>query len=845
MNSDLFAMIGQRLKASPYWNGRTKVRGKYIQELSCPECGKPEAWCYKEKPFCIICNRGNECYARIPTLQLFPEIISNVETDKPPTKANPNRPAAEYLKMRGLAASIKNLNFEYRPEIRKGCSGAVMFHISTDNGRKVYNGRIFDPPKGQGKIHNQGKVGGLYWKHPGITYDPKKKVFVCEGIINALSLIELGEQAIAALTAGQDPSNVDLSEFEKLVFAFDNDAAGRRALKKWIKKYPDAGAIMPTSGDWNDLLISGKDLKDHRKRFEFNAALALAETADDYASIYFNHYDHAPGLFEFNGCYYFSFLKVTGKTQNLVTSRVGNFTLSVDHYILNDTNPDEPSNKFHLKIKPQKTRPICFSVAAINLKSAISMREIFMQRGRCLWEGSEAASLALARKIVQSRAPVVRQLQTIGYDPDSGCYVFKDFMINSKSEIISPDSRGFFDYKPMLLLKAAAHPTLNPIQGITPNELYQLICAAWTDKGPAALAWLVASWFVNQIKAKLNFFPFLSFNGDTQTGKTVLTRIMNAMQCLDEEGLPMRKVNTSKGEIRKLAQRSGLFKALLESNAGDNVRFDMGNVLTLYNDNILQTRALRTNDIRTQDINFFASLLFVQNKEPFQTKAQKERVISLSFKKDAICDEATAAFNKLIQIPAAQMAWFFVHVMQQRQMIEAEWFKSYQDAKKDLAAIADARLIENHALVLAFHDLLTRVLDIKHVCQPYILKIGQAKFVDCNRIIEDLAQYFFEVVLSLDADKEEVVLAVDFQDDDLYLNLPGAIKAMQKSGYPINFQVKQLQVELKNHPAFKANSVNHRFRHSYFDKQFQEQITKEPVIRAWIFDVDSLNLKSL
>jgi hypothetical protein len=833
--------ITNRLKTSQYWSRKTKQRGKYIQELICPECGRPEAWCYASRPFSINCNRQNNCCTQTPTLQLFPDIIQNVETEYPATKEDPNAPARQYLISRGLAASIDSLNFEYWKQTRDGCSGAVMFPISTENGNRVLNGRIFAPPKGQGKTHNVGKVAGKIWKHPAIKYDPERETFVTEGIIDALSLIEMGLQAIAVLSAGQDPSNIDLSEFNKLVFAFDNDTAGHRALKRWKRKHPAAGAIMPTTGDWNDLLISGQEFKKHRKQFEFNASLAQAETAQEYAVIYFDHYDHAPGLFEFEGCLYFSFLKVTQKTQEVITTRASNFTLRVDHFILDTTNADEPSNKFYLKIKPQKGRTASFAAAAFNLRSAVCMREFFLQRGRVLFEGNEAAALALARKIVNSRAPVVRQLQTVGFDPVSGCYVFQGFMINHKGEFIKPNERGFFAFKPMMLLKAASHPTINPVKGIAPEALYQLICKAWPHKAAAALAWLIASWFVNQIKAKLNFFPFLSLYGDTQTGKTVLTRLLNACQCLDEEGLPMRKVNTSKGEIRKLAQRSGLFKALLESNQGDNVRFDMGNILTLYNSNILQTRALRTNDIQTQDINFLASLLFVQNKEPFNVKAQKERVISLQFKKDQITDQTTEAFSELIQIPAAELAWFFVHTMQQRCMIEAEWPKYYQDAKKDLAAIADARLIENHALVLAFHRLLIKVLNIEYDLQPYALKIGQNKFIDCNRIAEDLAQYFFEVVLSLDDELKENALAIDIQDDQIFVNLPGAIRAMQKAGFPINFQVKQLQAELKDHPAFIKSNISHRFGFPYYDRESDNHFTEEKISKAWVFDASKLD----
>ena len=41
---------------------------------------------------------------------------------------------------------------------------------------------------------------------------------------------------------------VDLSEFNNLVFAFDNDEAGKKALRKWKKVYPKAAAILPAKG---------------------------------------------------------------------------------------------------------------------------------------------------------------------------------------------------------------------------------------------------------------------------------------------------------------------------------------------------------------------------------------------------------------------------------------------------------------------------------------------------------------------------------------------------------------------------------------------------------------------
>jgi len=95
----------------------------------------------------------------------------------------------------------------------------------------------------------------MFWKHPGIQYDPDEPTYVTEGIIDALSLIEMGFQAIAVLTSGQDPAKINLGELSgNLVIAFDSDSAGAGGLKKWNAAFPESDAITPLIGDWNDIL---------------------------------------------------------------------------------------------------------------------------------------------------------------------------------------------------------------------------------------------------------------------------------------------------------------------------------------------------------------------------------------------------------------------------------------------------------------------------------------------------------------------------------------------------------------------------------------------------------------
>ncbi|MBU4232788.1 MAG: toprim domain-containing protein [Desulfobacterales bacterium] len=828
--------LADRLRSSEHKSPHFKDNGQSMSNLICPECGDKTAWAYTKAPWSINCNRLNKCGAKTKTLDLFPDLILNIEKEFAYSPEDPNRPATAYLNRRGLHESSNGLNYRFMANIRGSGSGAVMFPVGKDSkGDTIYNGRLFNPPAGVGKTHNIGSTAGVLWRHPGIEYDSEKEIFLTEGIINALSLIELGHQAIAVLSAGQDPAKLDLSEFKKLVFAFDSDEAGKKALKKWMKQYPTANAVFPLKGDWNDLLTSLPKEKaqsfflEKRLEFEVMAKLALAKSAYEYAKIFDEFYNRSPDIFEFGGCYYFAFYKDVKGERYLKTIRVSNFTIGVDHYQLDTSNSEEPVNKFYLNINPQKGRSTSCVVTAQELASSQGLTTMFMQRARGLWEGDRPASLALARMIVEAGAPVVRQLQTVGYDPESGCYVFKHFLINPKGDFLTPNKHGFFDVSRAISIRPAPHPTLNPIKGITPKEIWLLIYLAWGPKGITALAWVVAGWWVNQIKAQIGFFPFLSLWKDPQTGKTRLTRILNALQGLDEEGLPMTKVNTGKGEIRKLAQRSGLFKALLEANNADRAKFEIETILPLYNVNPLQTTATKTLDIQTREVPFLASLMFVQNKEPFKTKPQKERVISLQFLKEEITPKTSEAFHSLIKKPLPELAYFIVIIMSQRQQIESGWHIEFLKAKKELyETIPDNRLNENYALILAFHRLLCALLGVNYDLKPYIEDIGQKKYEECNQRNETIADYFFNLLLGneINEDKEDPCYKIIENQHQIYIHLGKAIMAIEKKGLPLKVQLKDLQGSLQDHPSFIQSNAGRQLGGTY--------------TKVWIFDLQKI-----
>ena len=167
-----------------------------------------------------------------------------------------------------------------------------------------------------------------------------------EGIIEALSHLEMGHQAIAALSSGQDPAKINLGGLEEnLVIAFDPDVAGAGGIKKWIAVYPDARAIVPIDGDWNDFLRAQAPGKAAEvfdsllSEMKCRADLLIAESAKDYADIHTMFYGYPPGLFTFERRYWWAALKAKvkkGDSSAVDVHCVSDFTCETEHYSLDN-----------------------------------------------------------------------------------------------------------------------------------------------------------------------------------------------------------------------------------------------------------------------------------------------------------------------------------------------------------------------------------------------------------------------------------------------------------------------------------------------------------------------------
>lgn len=828
-DADLGQRILERLKNSEFWTAKTRTTGATVQGLKCPACGEPSAWAYTAGPMAINCNRANQCGARTKTLELFPELRTNVERDYPATKEDPHRPAREFLLARGLPAAIlKGLAFRYLANARKTGSGAVLFPVGRDNkDQEVLNGRIFNPPPGVEKAHNIGGTSGRFWRHPGHTYDPARPVWITEGIVDALSLLALGRQAVAVLASGQDPAKVDLAEFPSLVLAFDNDQAGHRAARKWKLSHPTAEVILCDQGqDWNDLLNSGpidqakKEFEKALPRYRVNGELALAGTAQEWAEISHRFYGRPPGLFEFNSQTFFAVLKSprTGEPY-LDVSRCLRAAVKVTSYTLDKSNPTRPEYRYNLEVEAKDRQPFTITATGRDLANTRALNEFLLSTARIPWEGDPKAATALQVRIAEDKqAPEVVLLPVIGFQPDVNAYVFPKWAIDPAGKLLIPDKRGHFRIGYRHTYRPPAHGEGKSITPATITKrqvqaVYRLLVDAWGHNGAVALAWTVATTFVSQVKEAINLFPFLSLYGDPASGKSALVTLLNAIQGREGEGLPITQLNSKKGMARTIGQVSGLFTALLEDNQRNEKSFDYSIILTAYNRGPLQVQAAFSADLQTQEKPFLGTLLFSQNVEPFNSKAEKQRTISLHFKSDALTDASRAAYEQLTATSKAELAGIMQQTLQAREHFEKSWRQAYATATDDLKPISERRVLDNHSLILAFHRLFCGHFGIKEDPETvnHFAHLARQKCITSAIRTATTADHFFELLDTLTDAQAEGCYHINTERGLIFVNLP-RVENILRSTRGLSFQAnEQLHAALQQHPSFYRSGLGYRF----------------------------------
>ena len=724
-----------------------KVRGDRIERIVCPSCNEPEAWTTVADPSTTHCNRKNNCGVSTHAKIFAPHLWENWAKRHPATDDDPNATARNYLLGRGL--DISKFKFEQTTHRQRGFKPvpAVAIECSWTSRRWL---RLIDIPKGiEGKSRWDGQKetdSKPYEGHAWINrnqVDPDNELWFTEGILNTLSLEQVGIQSASTFSATHIPSKFleGLAKAQPIVVALDSDSAGRQGAPKLIEALKEHGftkikvAQPPYKKDWNDLLAAGA-LQPSTKQETIEEALwrgrlFLAETFAEYRKVYEERrhgedgYYH--GLLEYRGQTWFCGTRAVKDEVEPTQTKVCDAIIRRAFTQLVEEREYNWEHRYFLQINPVGRQSRTVEASAAELVSSNQARIMLKQKADVLLlDTSTPVINALVTRLERDKAPVVRLVDRLGYDPKSSCWLFGRFLYTNEGRRVEANDEVYF---PQQGVRCKTSEIIT--RSYKPTELkkaIRLLHRIYGNTGIYALAYYVAASLKHEFMEREQAFPYMSFVGPKGAGKTTLIYFLNNVFFQAWEGIVAARNTTPKALSRKLYHRSSLVAPYLESNNA-LINIDENSLLNAYQGGSLYDRAATSNDADTISLPFDAALAFVQNVEPFRSGPLKERVITLSFKNaedGGVTDDSIAAMKELKLLDAAARAGVGHLIFQQITQIRSSIVSTLDESKESLRelGITSPRVVYHYALLLSTSQALLEIAGMSEVYTEEI-QLGQ------------------------------------------------------------------------------------------------------------------------
>ncbi len=809
------------------------INGKNIQKIACPKCNKREAFSFVDSPFTIHCPRDNKCGEKTHIKDLVPELFNNWPELYPPTQADPNATARAYLKSRGLEPT--RFRFEQGIWKERGHSIPTVTFKCSWTDRRWH--RLIDILKGiEGKARWDKGDGNAYqgqaWVASG-EIDENKKLWIVEGIFEALSIGQgLGIQAAATFSASHVPTNFyeKLSCKQPICIALNSDTAGEEGTFKNLRILKEMGfedvtvVQPPPAKDWNDLLCLG-DFTDERKEKTLKDAmwrgkLLLAESVDTYRKVLeekFKSKDgYYHGLLKFNGETYFCDTREEGSGSNrpkvAVTQKILNAEIRRAFTQINEEKQFNPEHRDFIKItKVGSRQPRIIELSAAELVNPTKLKESLKSKANVLLlKSSQEVVNAIVSKIEKDKAPNVHLVGRLGYDKRSNCYVFGNFLYDNNGNRHQANTDGFFAKQGLVC--QTDEDLIEHYELIDLKKVISLILRIYGNQGLMVLAFFVATLLKSDCISRKSAFPYLSLSGLKGSGKTTLIDFCNQAFFQLWTGINASQSSTQKGLSRALHHRHSLVIPYNESN-GRMIGLDENQLLTAYEGGSLYTRAAKTNDSSIINLPFDASLLFVQNHEPFSIGAVKERVISLKFKnvsEGGVTEDSRKAMKELNRMTKEERAGIGHQIFSSLKEIRQQLFEHLDKTENGLVRhLQSPRVAFTHSVLLsACQALLTKagfqhseIADMKIADEIISLAKGKDRKSGGEN---DIANTFFEIFEQLrtkgvEDSKGKVHKLIQgeyyLMDEKFYwIRLSEVERVMKEAGYP---QLQKLGEKIK------------------------------------------------
>ncbi|WP_231959607.1 toprim domain-containing protein [Thalassospira indica] len=743
---------------------RFKPVNDWLRQGRCPSCNRLELFTKATSPWVIKCGRENKCGHTANVKDLYPDAFGKFNERYPATTEDPNRTADRYMDfVRGLDPKktkgwYRQGKFTHSWGDRE--TATVVFDISRGENifmeRLIETVRITDPKtkKVDDRRANFGSVPykGRWWTPPGQKLKDGDELWIVEGCIDAATLAVNGQKAAAILSAYNLP-DIELDKLKAknitLIWAMDNDVAGRRHIRKCIRHVEknsttliNKAALIPQKDgkkvDWNDAHLANALTNKDIDRYRFHGDLLLAKSAMEKAYLVWERYKSRNFAVEFETrTYWFSVVQeiynaqinqcadngIKGPEAEEIAVRkasrleeIANCTFKF-LYFQQDKQTDE--SWYYTRIEfPHGRHTIknTFSGGQVATASEFKKRLLSIAPG-ALYTGNSVQLNWLVKHYLDN-IKIVETTDFIGYSKEHGVYVFNDRAVAS-GKVVEINDEDFFEVG-KTSIKSLNQSLQLHIGDATDYiaDWSDMVYAAYGAKGLIATAFFLGSLFAEQIRAQQKSYPFLEIVGEAGAGKSTLIEFLwKLVGRSDYEGFDPNK-STLAARARIFSQVSNLPICLIESDREDSAKakqFDWDELKTAYNGRASRARGLKNGGNETSEPPFRGSVVISQNAAVNASDAIMQRIIHTTFDTTGHTPASKVAADALAAIPVEHVSFFLIKAVTQEKKVLAHVFSRTAHWEAEILKRPDIRsnrIAKNHAQLMSLVEALAELTNM-------------------------------------------------------------------------------------------------------------------------------------
>ena len=517
----------------------------------------------------------------------------------------------------------------------------------------------------------------MWWSPPNQDLLNAKEIWITEGIFNTLALWHNDIVSVSTLSSSNFPSTAlkalaaqclaNNKPRPTLVLALDNDPAGHKAIEKWMHQAITSGwqcvaAQVPKNyqgkdQDWNDLHIIGKLTAKDLKIYRYYGNLLTAKTATEKALLIYQYTERRMFTFDHKYRLYWFKLDIEAyekklselhkedsddeamRDDALASSGIVTEIASccpTPLYFLESKLTDESWYYFRIDYYKQGVLhriKNTFTGSQLSSNSEFKKRLLSIAAGALYMGDGKQLDNFLRYKVENIKT--VETIDFIGYSAEHKAYIFNDIAIQA-GKIYKLNNEDYFEIGKLNIksLSQSVKLHINTDVKKLDTTFIAKIAKAFGNKGVIAVAYMLGTFFAEQIRQHQQSFPFLEIVGEPGAGKTTLIEFLWRLAGrTGYEGFDPSK-STLSGRSRNMAQVSNLPVVLMEGDRDEDSKakkFDFDELKALYNGRSPRAIGIKNSGNETYEPPFRGAAIIAQNATVNASDAVLERIIHLHF----------------------------------------------------------------------------------------------------------------------------------------------------------------------------------------------------------------------